>query len=132
MDTTERDRALLDLENEKNARISTQKAEAQAVLQYQLVRAECDRLKLEIKSLKEQLENFSSAAKCETSGGSKDVEIVGVSHDKQGQYELYKSISISQVKGGVMVHVHVRTCSRKWYMYMYTLMQLRIHNMRNE
>ena len=126
VDTTERDRALLDLENEKNARISTQKAEAQAVLQYQLVRAECDRLKLEIKSLKEQLENFSSAANCETSGGSKDVEIVGISHDKQGQYELYKSISISQVKGGVMVHV--RTCSRKWYMYMYTLMQLRIHN----
>ncbi len=105
MDTTERDRALLDLENEKNARISTQKAEAQAVLQYQLVRAECDRLKQEIKLLKEKLENFSSAARCETGGGSEDVEIVGVSHDEQGKYELYKSISISQVKSGVMLHV---------------------------
>ncbi|KAL5464066.1 hypothetical protein EMCRGX_G033025 [Ephydatia muelleri] len=45
VDTTERDRALTELEAEKTLRISVQKAEAQAVLQYQLAKAECERLK---------------------------------------------------------------------------------------
>ena len=100
VDTTDRDRALQDLENEKNVRISAQKAEAQAVLQYQLARAECDRLKEEIKTLKKQLECYSSAVKCEGGVGSEaggDVECVEVSSDKQGRYEYCKTVNISQV-----------------------------------
>ncbi len=91
VDTTERDRALLELENERNTRILAQKTEAQAVLQYQLARAECDRLREEIKSLKKQLESFSSSVKCE------GVECVGVSGDRQGKYEFCNSIVVSQV-----------------------------------
>ena len=111
VDTTGRDRALQDLENEKNARISAQKAEAQAVLQYQLARAECDRLKEEIKTLRERLERYSNAVKCEGGGGSEaggSVECVGESHDRQGKYELYKSVSVSQVR--MMTHCVVCNC----------------------
>ncbi len=95
VDTTERDRALLELENEKNSRISAQKAEAQAVLQYQLARAECDRLKEEIKLLKKQLENFSNSVRCDSSEAG---DCVGRSVDRQGKYEFVKSIIVSQVK----------------------------------
>ena len=95
VDTTGRDRALLELEEEKKSRMLAQKAEAHAVLQHQLARAECDRLKEVIKCLREQLEQFSSGVKCEGSGG---VECVGVSsYDREGTYELYKTITISQV-----------------------------------
>lgn len=102
VDTTDRDRALKDLENEKSLRISAQKAEAQAVLQYQLARAECDRLKDEIKRLRSELEHYGSTAG--TSSGASgsdvpDVELVipSSTSDRQGEYLLKKTISISQV-----------------------------------
>ena len=41
-------------DKEKVLRIAAQKAEAQAVLQYQLARAECDRLKEQLKTLRHQ------------------------------------------------------------------------------
>lgn len=104
VDTTDRDRALKELENEKNLRISAQKAEAQAVLQHQLARAECDRLRDELKRLRSELERFgsssagSSGGVCGGSDGS-DVEMVipASTYDRQGEYFLKKNISISQV-----------------------------------
>ena len=41
-------------DEEKMLRIAAQKAEAQAVLQCQLARAECDRLKEQLKTLRHQ------------------------------------------------------------------------------
>ena len=42
------------LEEEKAQRISAQKTEAQAILQYQLARAECERLKEQLKDVRHQ------------------------------------------------------------------------------
>lgn len=103
MDTTERDRALQDLETERSARVAAQKAEAQAVLQYQLARAECDRLKEEIKSVRQKLESFSN---CKSDDGG-SVECVGVSYDRQGKYELCKTISVSQVNYNDMYYIQI-------------------------
>ena len=107
VDTTDRDRALKDLEAEKNLRISAQKAEAQAVLQYQLARTECDRLKDEIRHLRTELERYGSSSCSTGSGGDDggrgndglDVEMVipASTADRQGEYLLKKTISISQV-----------------------------------
>ena len=41
-------------DEEKVMRITAQKAEAQAVLQYQLARAECDRLKEQLRVIRQQ------------------------------------------------------------------------------
>ena len=41
-------------DEEKALRIEAQKAEAQAVLQYQLARAECDRLREELRDVHQQ------------------------------------------------------------------------------
>lgn len=40
-----------ELEGEKAARISAQKSEAQAIIQFQLARAECDRLQQRVADL---------------------------------------------------------------------------------
>ena len=42
------------MEEEKVVRIQAQKSEAQALLQYQLAKAECDRVKQELKEVKRQ------------------------------------------------------------------------------
>jgi E3 ubiquitin-protein ligase RFWD3 len=60
VDTTERDRALMERDEEKALRIEAQKAEAQAVLQYQLARAECERVREELRDVRQQLETFVS------------------------------------------------------------------------
>lgn len=44
-----------ELEEEKAARIGAQKSEAQALLQYQLAKAECERTKEELRLCKQQL-----------------------------------------------------------------------------
>ena len=44
-----------ELEEEKLSRILAQKAEAQAILQYQLAKTECDRLKRQLDEVKKQL-----------------------------------------------------------------------------
>ena len=54
IDTTERDRALADLEKEKEARQKAEEREARALLQYQLVKAECEKIVTELKK-QEQL-----------------------------------------------------------------------------
>ena len=97
VDTTDRDRALKDLEEEKRLRIAAQKAEAQAVIQYQLARTECDRLKEELKQLRAQLESYDGLPL--PSGGMAKENLLKVSevrHDG-GQYVLSKTIKISDV-----------------------------------
>ena len=42
-----------EVEEEKTLRIGAQKAEAQAVLQYQLAKAECERLKLQLEMMRQ-------------------------------------------------------------------------------
>lgn len=54
IDTTERDRALADLEKEKEARQKAEEREARALLQYQLVKAECEQIVTQLKK-QEQL-----------------------------------------------------------------------------
>lgn len=54
IDTTERDRALADLEKEKEARQKAEEREARALLQYQLVKAECEKIVTQLKK-QEQL-----------------------------------------------------------------------------
>ena len=49
IDTTERDRALADLEKEKEARQKAEEREARALLQYQLAKAECERIVEQLK-----------------------------------------------------------------------------------
>ena len=102
VDTTDRDRALKDLEEEKKLRIGAQKAEAQAVIQYQLARTECDRLKEEIRHLKAQLESYDGLG---PGRGGKTMERAreklnqdsGVMSEREGQYVLQKTIKISDV-----------------------------------
>ena len=55
IDTTERDRALADLEKEKSLRQKAEEAEARALLQYQLVKVECERLKTSLVQQQELL-----------------------------------------------------------------------------
>ena len=49
IDTTERDKALLDLEKEKEARQKAEEREARALLQYQLAKAESERILAQFK-----------------------------------------------------------------------------------
>ena len=49
INTTERDRALADLEKEKEARQKAEEREARALLQYQLAKAECERIVEQLK-----------------------------------------------------------------------------------
>ena len=98
VDTTDRDRALKELEEEKRLRIAAQKAEAQAVIQYQLARTECDRLNEEIKQLRTKLESYDGLP---TPGGGmvreKLLKVSDVHFDEVGQYVLCKTIKISDV-----------------------------------
>ena len=62
VDTTDRDRALKELEEEKALRIMAQRDEAQALLQQNIARFECDKLKEEVRILRMQLESSKAAA----------------------------------------------------------------------
>ena len=105
VDTTDRDRALKDLEEEKRLRIAAQKAEAQAVIQYQLARAECDRLKEEIRQLRVQLESYDGGLPPPGEGMTREklVSSSDVYSDREGQYVLSKTIKISDVSCPVLL-----------------------------
>lgn len=60
LDTTEKDRALRELEEEKQLRLQAKREEAQALLQQNLARSECDRLKEELEALKRKLKAYES------------------------------------------------------------------------
>ena len=53
IDTTERDRALVDLEKEREARQRAEEREARALLQYQLTKAECETLGAKLRKQEE-------------------------------------------------------------------------------
>ena len=118
VDTTDRDRTLKDLEEEKKLRIGAQKAEAQAVIQYQLARTECDRLKEEIRQLKAQLESYDGLGQ---GRGGKTMERLsqdsGVMSEREGQYVLQKTIKISDVSHTTLTqsyryeNIHNFTCT---------------------
>lgn len=56
VDTTERDRALQELEKEREVRRKVEMEAAQCRLQYQLAIEECNRLKTELDKVKRQLQ----------------------------------------------------------------------------
>ena len=111
VDTTERDRALKQLEEEKDLRILAQRDEAQALLQQNLARSECDRLKEEIRTLRSQLHSsmpvLFSDGDCGgdggVGGGRSDPCLSppdGSSSRRctPGMYSQIKSMNVSQVR----------------------------------
>lgn len=108
VDTTDRDRALKDLEEEKKLRIGAQKAEAQAVIQYQLARTECDRLKEEIRQLKARLEEGCDGPGPGRGEGKERLsQDGGVMSERDGQYVLQKTIKISDVRSNaILIHIY--------------------------
>ena len=113
VDTTDKDRALKDLEEEKRLRIGAQKAEAQAVIQYQLARTECDRLKEEIRQLRAQLECYDglppAASRGTAASGERLTQDSSVMCERQGQYVLQKTMKISDVSVAHAPKPHVCT-----------------------
>lgn len=97
VDTTDRDRALKELEAEKALRIGAQKAEAQAILQHQLARAECDRLREEIRQLRGQLEFYSKTPSGLSTGEQSDAPPL-VDQPNQ-RYVLQREFTVSQIGG---------------------------------
>lgn len=108
-DTTEKDRAMKELEEEKRLRIQAQRDEAQALLQQNLARCECDKLKEEIESMKEKLVSSSSSVT------SLEEPPLVVKCRKDGKYTLLKNIRISQVHnyaGSIRALKHVSAYAR--------------------
>lgn len=60
IDTTERDRALADLETEREARQRAEEREARALLQYQLTKAECEKLVARLRNQEELVFSLQS------------------------------------------------------------------------
>ncbi|RMX38139.1 hypothetical protein pdam_00022706 [Pocillopora damicornis] len=108
IDTTERDRALADLEKEKEARQKAEEREARALLQYQLAKAECERIVEQLKRQEQlvvslQRERSSSCSQCssESQGASTAVRTFGQSTSSQRllsrkSYVLQTSFQVSQ------------------------------------
>ncbi|XP_019851837.1 PREDICTED: E3 ubiquitin-protein ligase RFWD3-like [Amphimedon queenslandica] len=93
IDTTERDRALMELEEEKLARIAAQKSEGQALIQYQLAKAECERVKEELRACKQQLEQYRGR------GIVSEPALTNTPEACQGIFQPYKVIPISSTGG---------------------------------
>ncbi len=102
VDTAERDRALQDLEREKKLRLQAKRDEAQALLQQNLARRECDKLKEEIQMLKAQMGSTGSTASSSSSSSPlpPSVSVKGeavINRTEGGRYTIYKNLSVSQV-----------------------------------
>ena len=129
VDTSERDYALKQLEAEKQLRIQAQRNEAQALLQQNLARTECDRLRAEVSAvrkdinvLRQQLAMSSSdGSLCgggrlgPAGGGTREMVADGegviylAGGGEKGKYGHLKSIVVSKVIGfyGIdCVYVH--------------------------
>ena len=115
VDTTDRDQALREREEERGQRIQAQKSEAQALLQYQLARAECDQLKDELLLIRRQLDQYAASGAPVTAGAGEGMQTEGdtaACHTKQqGEYRLLKTIAVSQVCVCVCVCMCVCVCS---------------------
>ncbi|KAK3735543.1 hypothetical protein QZH41_016125, partial [Actinostola sp. cb2023] len=101
IDTTERDRAVADLEKEKNLRQNAEEAEARALLQYQLVRTECDRLKMTLLQQQELVLANQGACTCKKTDTRTVGEVTSHSFTSSKCYVLQRSSQIS--KGGSRV-----------------------------
>lgn len=113
IDTTERDRALADLETERDARQRAEEREARALLQYQLTKAECEKLVARLRNQEELVFSLQSkksmlCSKCssESEGASASVRTFGQSTSSQSSlpqksYILQTSFQVSQ--GGARV-----------------------------
>ncbi|KAK2566406.1 E3 ubiquitin-protein ligase RFWD3 [Acropora cervicornis] len=113
IDTTERDRALADLETEREARQRAEEREARALLQYQLTKAECEKLVARLRNQEELVFSLQSkksmlCSKCssECEGASASVHTFGQSTSSQSSlpqksYILQTSFQVSQ--GGARV-----------------------------
>ncbi len=77
MDTSERDHALRQLEEEKRLRIRAQREEAQALLQQNLARSECDRLRDEVSALREENRHLRDQLTALSSGSSRTLPFIG-------------------------------------------------------
>ncbi|OWF50554.1 E3 ubiquitin-protein ligase RFWD3-like isoform X1 [Mizuhopecten yessoensis] len=94
MDTSERDRALQDLEKEKEARRRCEMEAAQTRLQFQLSVEECNRLKAELERVKQTVQSLRSQS------SSSSLPLTQISPTKQiqarlnGQFILEKTIKI--------------------------------------
>lgn len=99
LDTSERDRALKELEQERGQMIKCKSEMAQALLEVNLLRSERDKLKEEVQDLRMKLETASSArfqpvVKQEAASGlSSDA----AGHVPRGKYTLLKNMIASQV-----------------------------------
>jgi len=141
VDTSERDQALRQLEAEKQLRIQAQRNEAQALLQQNLARTECDRLREEVSSLRKEIGDFRqqlavamssegplSEGRHGCAGGGKMVavaeeRVAGLAgsgrkyRDGQGKYGHLKSIVVSKVKGRYNLVVCGCVCVKmKWHL----------------
>ena len=112
-DTTERDRALRELEQEKQLRIQAQRDEAQALLQQNLARSECDRLKGEVVKLRAQLEFYMASGSGSRGGGGgggggrssppgdspcyEEDPLISQRCRKEGRYSPLESVPVTQV-----------------------------------
>ena len=107
-DTTERDQALRELEQEKQLRIQAQRNEAQALLQQNLARSECDRLKEEVAKLRAQLEFYMASSRGSREGGEllppgdsaryKEDPLISKRHKREGKYCPLESVPVTQVR----------------------------------
>lgn len=108
IDTTERDRALADLEKEKDARQKAEEREARALLQYQLAKSECERITAQLRkqeqlvlNLQTQRSLLCSRCNSETEGASGSIRTYGQSTASQSSlsqnsYVLQTSFQIAQ------------------------------------
>lgn len=97
VDTSERDRALKELEEERAQLINHKRDMAQALLEINLLRSERDKLKEEVQDLRVKLETASTLP----TAAAVEKEPLRSPSDtgrlEQGKYALLKNISVSSV-----------------------------------
>ncbi|KAK3102173.1 hypothetical protein FSP39_009342 [Pinctada imbricata] len=93
IDTTERDRALQDLEKEKEARRKAEMEAAQSRLQFQMVTEENNRLKTELDRVRQQL-HASGKGSVSSALGSVSPTKAGSVSQLSGQFNIDRTIKI--------------------------------------
>lgn len=115
LDTSERDRALKELEEERVQSIKHKRDLAEARLEVNLLRSERDKLKHEVQDLTVKLEAASEvhppAAKHDA-GSSSDTE----RQMSEGKYSLLKNLCASQVRGRSCRKYVAVMCPFLWFL----------------
>lgn len=94
VDTTERDRALQELEKEKEARKRSEMEAAQMRMQYQLTVADANKLRNEITKLREQLQSVRSQSSIAPTSSQPTLSDNSMPKTADGQFVLDKTIKI--------------------------------------